>query len=110
MNPYWSGGGVELYCGEALELLPGLKEPGVIIMDPPYSELVHTKSRAGTRALSGNAAHGTATAPANTSRSRGFAFDHLSSELRWGLSGQAGRLASRWVLVFSVVVAKGSRW
>lgn len=37
-EPYYSGGGVTLYCGRMEDVLPGLGQFDAIVTDPPYGE------------------------------------------------------------------------
>ena len=79
-------------CRTVLPLIPKATH---VICDPPYSEHVHTKSRAGARTLAmGNGDIG-------FSREAEFGFDHLDPALRRFCASQFARIAERWVLVFS---------
>lgn len=44
MTPYWSGNGVELYLGDALDVLPELPLSGFLLTDPPYGVRQKTDS------------------------------------------------------------------
>lgn len=37
VEPYWQGKGVTLFLGDSLEVLPGLRNVGALVTDPPYS-------------------------------------------------------------------------
>lgn len=71
------------------------KSIDVVITDPPYSEHVHTRSRG--RSLG----HEPATGRAALSRARDLGFVSLSPETMQVAAESFGRLARRWVLVFS---------
>lgn len=103
MKPYYERGSVKLYLGDCREMSPLFVERGIVIFDAPYSDHVHTKSRAGSRKIGGNARAGTATAPANFARAVDFNFASLSDGLRQHLAAESARLATRWVLSFSDV-------
>jgi len=47
MTPYYSHAGIEIYCGDCREVLPGLKDPDHIITDPPYDSKTHAGARYG---------------------------------------------------------------
>lgn len=98
-KPLWEGRGVRLFLGKAEELTKHFDEQGHVIMDPPYSKHVHSKSRAGARSeplKSGNGKIGKAA----ISRAVDFGFSHLDPKLRRFLAKEAARLAKRWVLTF----------
>lgn len=61
------------------------------VMDPPYSERVHTKSMR-SRTYNGS--------QPDTFELRDLGFDPLTDELRDEVSRELGRLVRRWVLVF----------
>ena len=103
MKPYYSNGGIVLYLGDCREVSPLLTERGIVMFDAPYSEHVHSKSRAGSRKLKGGAKAGAENSPANLSRVVDLGFSSLSAELRQHLALESARLASRWVLSFADV-------
>jgi hypothetical protein len=96
-EPYYDDGGVVLYHGDCLEILPALEPVDHVITDPPYSEHVHTKSRAGARMLPGSGS------PANFARAVEFGFASMTADVRLSVGVHCGRLARRWVAVFSDV-------
>jgi len=80
------------------------KSVDVVITDPPYSEHVHSKNRAGSRKLTQGKRDGQRAA---LSRSVDFGFEALAAEDRRNAAREFGRLARRWVLVFSDVESSG---
>lgn len=83
--------------GNCLELMAALPPHAVdhVITDPPYSRHVHSKSRAGTRALPmGNG-------KPTFNREHEFGFEHLTPETRRGAAYGFARVCKRWVAVFS---------
>jgi DNA modification methylase len=92
-----------LHPGDCLDPVTGLasladRSVDHVICDPPYSQHVHAKSRAGAspkRARDndgdGRGMHG---------RSRDLGFDHLTTEVREQIAAHCARLARRWVLAF----------
>lgn len=42
MKPYYDEGGITIYCGDALEILPTLPKVDLVLTDPPYG--INTKS------------------------------------------------------------------
>ena len=99
-RPFYCRGGVTLYCGEARDILPTLTEKGLVVTDPPYSEEVHAKPRAGARTkplLDGNGR----LSRCAMFRQEGFGFEHLTDEDRRMFAEHFARLAKRWVLAFS---------
>lgn len=102
MAPYYEQDGIVIYHGDCREILPALPVVDHVITDPPYSDYVHAKSRAGSRKLSGSASGGSLTARANISRAVDFGFESLNSETR-EFYGRWFAKARRWCLVFSDV-------
>lgn len=98
-TPYYQDDWVTLYCGDCRDVLPTLNDRRVehVITDPPYSEHVHGNARSG-RMLDRGAKYG-----ANLRRNIDLGFAALTPDLREFCAQQFGRLASRWVLVFSDV-------
>jgi len=95
MTPYYDDGkGIQIYLGDCRDVLPGLGPVDHVITDPPYSEYVHSKSRAGARVLDNTGF------VADFSRAVDFGFDPVTDALRQAL---AGICAPRWTLVFSDV-------
>lgn len=90
--------------GNCLDILPALAPQSVahIIADPPYSEDVHTKSRAGARKVP-LAGGDKRVRGAERSRSVEFGFEHITQDQREAMADECARLASRWTLVFSDV-------
>src|SRR5690606_19646822 len=103
MTTYYEGGGVTLYHADCLDVLPTLEPVDHIITDPPYSEHVHSKSRAGARKLRGGWQASAEASPSNISREVDFGFDALDAATREACALEFARLASRWTLVFSDV-------
>ena len=100
IKPYHSRAGITLYHGDLRVIVPHLEEQGIIIMDPPYSEYTHSKSRAGARKVPLRSGDGKIRR-ASLSRAVDFGFGALTSELRRFIARQCARLASRFVLQFS---------
>jgi DNA modification methylase len=109
MTPYYDSGGVTIYHGSCLDALPALEVVDHVITDPPYSEHVHTKSRAGARAITGSVAGGSMTAPANFARVKTFGFEAIDRSTMRACAREFARLARRWSLVFSDVESS-HRW
>lgn len=105
--PYYEDGAVTLHCGDCRDILPWLAPVQHIITDPPYSEHVHTKSRAGARPLTGGWQADAVNAPSNFSRRVDFGFASLDQETREACASAFARLVQRWALVFSDVESTG---
>lgn len=103
LKPYYQDGACTIYHGNALEILPEISSVDVSIFDPPYSEHVHKKSRAGGRELKGSQNGRSENSPANFSRAVDFGFASLDPETRRMLAQETARATQRWVLVFSDV-------
>lgn len=88
--------------GDCLDVLAELPDRSVthVITDPPYSEHVHSKSRAGARKTPLKDGNGRLSRCA-ISREVDFGFDHITQEQREAFADECARLASRWALVFS---------
>lgn len=95
MKPYYDPGGVTLYLGDCREVLPALDSVDHVITDPPYSEDVHSKSRAGSRKLDDTGFI------SDYSRAVDFGFDAMTADLLNETTGHVARLVKRWALVFS---------
>lgn len=91
MKPYWSSRDdrIHLFNSDCREVMAGLDAVDAIITDPPYSEHTHAKNRCGH------------SMPDGISRERDLGFGSLAPELRRECAAHFGRLARRWVLVFS---------
>lgn len=89
-SPYYSDSSTTLYLGKCEDILPTLEQVDHVITDPPYSAHVHGNARS-SRMQSAN----------DTRRNVDLGFDALTPELREFCAQQFGRLARRWVLVFS---------
>lgn len=92
----------ELRLGDCLDPATGLasladKSVDHVICDPPYSARVHAASRRGV------IEHEPGTGRAAFNRSVDLGFESLKQTDREGAAAQFGRVASRWVLVFSDV-------
>lgn len=106
MTPYYEQSGVTIYHGDCLAVLPWLLECGTVehvITDPPYSQYVHSKSRQGSRPLTGSIAGGTLSSPSNFCREKEFGFAAIDEPTRHTVAGAFARIATRWSLVFSDV-------
>lgn len=95
MNAPWL-----LHHGDSVDGLRHLADRSVdhAILDPPYSEHVHTKSLAGstrTRRADGDGAGCGA-----VSRSRDLGFAHVTQDQREAVADHLARCVRRWVLVF----------
>lgn len=98
LRPYYEDATVTLYHGDCKAILPTLGRVDAVITDPPYSDHVHAKSRAGSRKMSRDPDR-----PSSYSRTKELGFAALSPELRASVAEQFAQLARRWVLVFSDV-------
>lgn len=51
MQPTWQSDGIELYLGDCLEILPGLRESSLdaAVIDPPYSSGTRREGAKGLR-------------------------------------------------------------
>lgn len=89
--------------GDCRDLFPLLPNDSVasVIADTPYSEHVHSKSRAGARVLHGGPS--SVTSRANISRKADLGFDALTPDLRAACAVEFARVARRWTLAFSDV-------
>jgi site-specific DNA-methyltransferase (adenine-specific) len=90
--------------GDNSEVLPSIPSASIrhMITDPPYSERVHSKSRAGAQKkplLDGNG-HLTRCA---IDREVDFGFDPITQDEIEFISDEAARITTRWSLVFSDV-------
>jgi site-specific DNA-methyltransferase (adenine-specific) len=102
VTPYYESGGITIYHGNCLEVLPTLGRVQSVIMDPPYSEYVHSKSRRG--GSDGLTLDGAGKpAGASFSKVKEFGFDAMTEELRGSVAAFCGTLTSRWTLTFSDV-------
>lgn len=86
-----------LHLGDCIDGMRGLADKSVdhIIDDPPYSKHVHGCGRRGSTGYEGDGSKSA------ISRNRDLGFAHLSTSDMTALAEQYGRLAKRWVLVFS---------
>lgn len=100
MRPYYQNRGITIYCGDNREILPCLSPVDIVMGDPPYSEDVHSKVRAGARKTPLHFGDGKLY-PASLARAVDLGFDHLSPEDMRLLAREAARLARRWILYFS---------
>jgi hypothetical protein len=113
--PYWQSpcGRIVLHHGDCREVMATLADKSIdhVITDPPYSEHVHAKSRAGTNVAgstrkSAAKGHGQGAGSMDASRlstARDLGFAHLTSDVMTSCADHFDRLARRWVLVFSDV-------
>jgi DNA modification methylase len=95
MTPYYEQDGIAIYHGDCREVLPTLGQVDHVITDPPYSEHVHGKARAGARSLT---ADGHAASYFRTSE---LGFAAMDADTMRVVAEQCARLVRRWVLVFS---------
>jgi site-specific DNA-methyltransferase (adenine-specific) len=94
---------------DSLEILPRLvARVDHVITDPPYSETVHSMSRAGARAVPQRDGNGRLSACA-ISREVDFGFAALSYADLYLAATQFARLSKRWVLAFCDVESV-ARW
>lgn len=100
-TPYYQDDAVTLYHGDALDILPTI-DGGIsaVIVDPPYSEQVHTSVRSRKMSLDGRRKGREGAA---IRRQIDLGFDHLDPDDRAEFARHYARLAQRWVLVFSDV-------
>lgn len=94
---YYQDDWVTLHHDACEDVLPTLDRVDHVITDPPYSEHVHTRSRAGSSLPD------TGRSRACISRVKEFGFDAMTPETMKFCATQFARLATRWVLVFSDV-------
>ncbi len=88
---------MNLYHGDCFEVLSQIGEVDHAIFDPPYSALVHSKSRAGTRELrDGNGRM----SKCAISREVDFGFDPIDVDWMERMSDALFDRVRRWVLVF----------
>lgn len=85
--PIFEADGITVYAADCRAVLPALEAVDHVLTDPPYSPWVHGRSVAGGGARGG--------------RARALGFEPLAPELRAAVALECGRLARRWVLVFS---------
>lgn len=109
MHPYYEQSGITIYHGDCRAILPQIEEVDVVIMDPPYSEYVHSKSRQGSRPLTGSVSGGSYASPANFCREKDFGFDAMDEATRVQVGQWCATSVSRWVLTFSDVEST-DRW
>lgn len=90
-----------LVHGDCLEVLPTLPEKSVdhVITDPPYSERVHSKSRAGARKEPLRDGNGNLSRCA-IDREVDFGFAHITQDQREAIADHCERAVRRWSLAF----------
>lgn len=103
MTPYYEEDGIVIYHADCREVLPQIESVNVLITDPPYSEYVHSKSRQGSRPLTGSHSGGSFSAPANFCREKDFGFAAIEEATRVQIGQWATTAVDRWVLIFSDV-------
>lgn len=103
MRPYYEQSGVTIYHGDCRDVLPRIESVDHVITDPPYSEYVHSKSRQGSRPLTGSVSGGSYSAPANFCREKEFGFEAIDEATRQQIGQWCATSVERWVLVFSDV-------
>lgn len=90
---------MNLYHGDCFELLSQIGEVDHAIFDPPYSALVHSKSRAGARKEPLKSGNGKVHR-CDISREVDFGFDPIDVEWMERMSDALFDRVRRWVLVF----------
>lgn len=106
--PYWQSrdGRIVLHLGDCREVMATLadKSIDVVITDPPYSEHVHTKSKAGSGERSWQD-KGASVDPSRRriAKDRDLGFASLTTDVMTACADAFDRLSKRWVLVFSDV-------
>ena len=103
LRPYYEHNGMVIIHGDCRDVLPQIESVDHVITDPPYSEYVHSKSRQGSRPLSGSVLGGRFSAPANFRREKEFGFDAIDEATRTQIGQWCATSVDRWVLVFSDV-------
>jgi len=89
-------GDCELYLGDCTEILPHLSQLDHCITDPPYSEHVHSKSRAGGKCDLVKDGY-----MASYSRATDLGFAALTEDEREVCAREFARIVKRWTLTFS---------
>src|SRR5690348_14038433 len=89
MKPYFERGDIQIFHGDALEILPGLKADA-LITDPPYSEHVHTSAVREARKSLGE-----------KRQDYDFGFAHLTEKTMLAICAWAANHVNRWSLIFS---------
>lgn len=96
LTPYYDAGGITLYHGDCLDILPSLAGPvDHTITDPPYEIQAHTLQR---RAR-----------VQGVVEERPISFPPIDEQTRSRVAGEIGRLTRRWVLCFCQFEA-GMKW
>lgn len=102
MTPYYRDDAITLYHGDCRDILPALGQVDHGIMDPPYSEHTHSKSRRG--GSDAPALDGKGRRPrASFSREKDLGFDALDAATRDFIATWCASNVRRWSLVFSDV-------
>ena len=103
--PYYDDGGVVLYHGDCLEILPALEPVDHVITDPPYARDVYLRIQDATTAA-GSGAPGRM--GGSLAKLAAGAIGNID-EMLDPVAAEIARLARRWALVFSDVETTG-RW
>ena len=90
---------IELLQGNCFELLSGIGDVDHAIFDPPYSEEVHSKARAGSRAVPLRDGNGRIS-KSTISREVEFGFDPIDESWMEQMADVLFDRVRRWVLVF----------
>ena len=104
MKPYYEAGGITLYHGNCLDVLPTLERVDHVITDPPYEAEAHTKGR---RTKRGNVTQADRDDrwqiidERGTPRYESLDFEPLTECIRREAATHMARLARRWCAVFS---------
>ena len=85
IQPYYESGGITIYHGDCLDVLPTLEAVDHVITDPPYNAETHAGARAGNRRTE-----------RETNRPLGIDFDHIDVEALRALF--AACRPKRWVI------------
>jgi hypothetical protein len=103
MTPFYQDESVRIYFAECADVLPTLGPVDHAIFDPPYSDYVHAKSRAGCRPLTGSESGGSLNSPANFNRAKDLGFEPLDELTRGIVAHWCASHVPRWSMAFSDV-------
>jgi site-specific DNA-methyltransferase (adenine-specific) len=91
MKPYYESGGITIYNGDCLDILPTLPKADLILTDPPYESEAHTQQRVKRRGLVVDV--------------EALEFPPMTEEGRRTAATLISKLARRWVLTFCQIEA-----
>jgi DNA modification methylase len=105
MTPYYDSGGVTIYHGSCVDVLPQIEAVDHVITDPPYAHDVYlraSKATVNTRAGWKQARRGSAVTGKSVSLEKMAAGDigHIDALLA-PVAVEIARIVKRWVIVFS---------